>query len=836
MPLLSKSYYYPNEPESKRRSSGDDVVPDVKSKVSDGIADGSKVPLSPSEQNYKSVRRILRNTFRDYNEGDIEYKRILYKCTCVWLELYYLFDFDYSLYTVAQYTRCFNKFIGSVFSDLKGRCQTWMKYFKYRNASFFSYHNKQEMPPNGQNYKSKVRSLLGGMFFRFEKVLIRDGRMLQFSANILQSKKGFPRPDIKAVEEAVIKHVETMTTEKPSEESIRLYEFIRAPLKNSEPYSWFWQQYPLDNLDDIEYTKRDFIDSLQEVMEEIFGESDFSLDTLTQPVLPSVNANNQWSIRKLGTMRNLYETCKENLDENFDLPCYYDNVTLSEYIPESYGIDHQLNSAFPSDEEKIEGVVDLEYFDVWYKKLYWKMYSKAMSEAPMVKPVGLAEALKVRVISKGPPHTYFVLKPMQKFLWGQLQRFWNFELTGQPISVELLNKRFKGVYGDNYLSGDYESATDELHSWTSEAACNILIDILERKVGFCLDSLRHLMLNALTRHLYDVDGELKPQLRGQLMGSIISFPFLCIINMTLIKVAYEKTHHLSFRSIRDIPAWFNGDDCLIEYGNYRFPAVWEQIGSFIGLSKSIGKSYDMKKFLTVNSTYFTRDGHMKWNLIPIVNLGVLYGLKRSSQGAENSKYWEEELLDLSSRFRDLMKDLDHSPLKKKTKERFLYINGELLNKSGLNWVLPQYLGGLGLPVRDFDRGDKVIAHAILKEYSENRPPPLIKKETGFLLHKKVMRMIRDYLPLVTEYECKYDCAQEYGKIYTAFCYKVMCQTTLDDYMNAAQYGTGQLRKLQKWYKQFQVKFESGQYKELCPARSEYLRDFSLKTTLILRSL
>jgi hypothetical protein len=126
-----------------------------------------------------------------------------------------------------------------------------------------------------------------------------------------------------------------------------------------------------------------------------------------------------------------------------------------------------------------------------------------MTEEPLVEVVGLKEALKIRCISKGPPLTYFVLKPLQKSLWKHLNTMWNFELTGTPITEDLINRRFAQFIGTHrFHSGDYSAATDEIQSWCSNSASDTIFEVAEKNLGYPLSGFDTLFKRALTGHRY----------------------------------------------------------------------------------------------------------------------------------------------------------------------------------------------------------------------------------------------------------------------------------------------------------------------------------------------
>jgi len=165
---------------------------------------------------------------------------------------------------------------------------------------------------------------------------------------------------------------------------------------------------------------------------------------------------------------------------------------------------------------------------------YWqRLLRVAAAERPDVEPVGLAEALKVRVITKGPPAMQTVMRPLQRYLFACLSRLRVFKSLscGGDLDPVFLTQVFGSLRaGQKFLSGDFEAATDNLKPWVSETLWSELSAVLglapmECQIGKTL----------LTGHFFSG----KPQINGQLMGSILSFPILCLANLTLCRVAIE---------------------------------------------------------------------------------------------------------------------------------------------------------------------------------------------------------------------------------------------------------------------------------------------------------
>jgi hypothetical protein len=181
-------------------------------------------------------------------------------------------------------------------------------------------------------------------------------------------------------------------------------------------------------------------------------------------------------------------------------------------------------------------VADICDVELAAKELYESLIGHAMHEQPYVKAVGLAESLKVRVITKGAPYTSKILHPLQKFMWRVLKNHPTFFLVGSPVTARAVQDRLGKVLKDDqyYLSGDYSDATNQLAPWVT----NCIAEAIADEIGLRPEE-RELLLRSLTGNIVVDEGEHKQQLWGQLMGSIVSFPILCIANAALCRWSLE---------------------------------------------------------------------------------------------------------------------------------------------------------------------------------------------------------------------------------------------------------------------------------------------------------
>jgi hypothetical protein len=324
-----------------------------------------------------------------------------------------------------------------------------------------------------------------------------------------------------------------------------------------------------------------------------------------------------------------------------------------------------------------------------------------MEEKPVVSLVPLAEALKVRTISKGPPLTYFVLKPVQKFLHKILRKKRVFDLLGRPhVQPQYLKQVLAPapmVESESDLlfhSLDYESATDLLDPEVS----GCIVDEICASVGMPED-LTTLFHRSLTGHRLSIregrDKLEKDQEWGQLMGSITSFIVLCLANAAVVRKSYEISvgHRVRLDSC---PMMINGDDGLVR-APPNFSTIWKDIAASAGLKPSIGKVYSHPIYMNINSTSFEYDeGEIRH--IPYVNMGLVAGLQRS--GGKVAAVLEETENDgfsmsLGARHHSLLRSCPYE-LRERVHQLFLSENRKALEAALVPWYVSESWGGVGL--------------------------------------------------------------------------------------------------------------------------------------------
>jgi hypothetical protein len=204
-----------------------------------------------------------------------------------------------------------------------------------------------------------------------------------------------------------------------------------------------------------------------------------------------------------------------------------------------------------------------------------------------VEPV--TEPLKVRTITAGIGQT-FSLKPLQRAMWHALGEEEQFCLTHGTNNLETaIDKIYQNSESDDvWISGDYTAATDSFPLEATRALMEGILESIEH------EPTKRWAMKEISPHLlvYPEDSGLEPviQRSGQLMGSFLSFPLLCLLNdCTAQSIGLKSSKYL-----------INGDDILMRTTADKYESWKEKVHEF-GLKLSAGKNYIHSDFGTVNS-------------------------------------------------------------------------------------------------------------------------------------------------------------------------------------------------------------------------------------------
>ena len=262
---------------------------------------------------------------------------------------------------------------------------------------------------------------------------------------------------------------------------------------------------------------------------------------------------------------------------------------------------------------------------------FLKYAAESTRDRPLRAQVELClEPLKCRVITKGEAVPYFVAQTFQKAAWGALQDIDAMRLTSCPVDasmlygLELQTKRLDLPF-DEWVSGDYSAATDGLSLEVNQECLSSMLnafDATPEESEVCRKVLGCHQVSYPDRIRTDEDG-LEPfvMLNGQLMGSVLSFPVLCAINLAAYWCALEEYTDRTFKK-DELPVLVNGDDILFK-ANKAFYEVWQKWITRAGFTLSVGKNYISPHYITVNSESWLHKGGSTFVKLPFLNCGLL---------------------------------------------------------------------------------------------------------------------------------------------------------------------------------------------------------------------
>jgi len=552
-----------------------------------------------------------------------------------------------------------------------------LAFIKYKCAAGFSFVMDQDMPDFPPCLRGMVEEgphWAGGRYYAFLQYnkrisIVRDlgtnFRRSSFAGSLLMLKKGMPRP----------------TPEQCMQSKIDAFEVMTTPQTRTAS-----QLATIDRVGG--YAER--------VVDKLFGEVDFSRFQFEWPSVSShstvdldsfKNSTSSSNDGALGHLRNEH-LCPVLRPEDF--------ILGEECISQEGEVNLILSSA--GKEELIRRQALL--------------VQDALDEFPQCFVESLPEAAKIRSVTAGPVKMYHALRPVQHLLHRVVSSDPRFAID-RPLDGRYILEILGFLPEDcHWISGDYKAATDNL---AMELSVRIALRIAERTRMPA--PYVELLVRSLTGHYYlDRSGDVilvKPQARGQLMGSVTSFPILCIANFALIWSAMDwcaDQMPLPFEAVKTI---VNGDDCL-------FPATdriydeWKNMAADVGLTPSVGKTYRSREFMIINSEMYSvyirgydlesypyGVDHQGYPFVPCVNSGLLVGMKRSGNRETSCQKLDDRSQTIGARCSALVRGWSYeSTMRNSLIRSFISCNLSLFPDGGqtVPLHLPERWGGYGLPM------------------------------------------------------------------------------------------------------------------------------------------
>jgi len=204
---------------------------------------------------------------------------------------------------------------------------------------------------------------------------------------------------------------------------------------------------------------------------------------------------------------------------------------------------------------------------------------------------------RYRIVTMYSGYNVSVLTPLHKSLYESVRKK-GWLLVGSPTN-ERLRHLSEGCKGQDWLSFDYEQATDKIKTAYVRRAVEILISKAE---GLTEDEVRCMrVVSSLS-----LDGACAGS--GQPMGSPLSFPLLCLINKTVVDLALTellREGKISFKEWTSHRCLINGDDLLTK--DTSSSGLAEAIfanGKEVGLKSNWDKTLRSPVYGEINSTVF----------------------------------------------------------------------------------------------------------------------------------------------------------------------------------------------------------------------------------------
>lgn len=226
---------------------------------------------------------------------------------------------------------------------------------------------------------------------------------------------------------------------------------------------------------------------------------------------------------------------------------------------------------------------------LWERSLGEVEYETAPVSAQLIV---VQSAGKPRALTKF-SSSELVLRPLHKSIYEHLSRVAPWLCRGDPTSEKLAKAGFakgKGIL----VSGDYRSATDNLSLEVAEAILDAILDSSSVPM-----SVRAHARAVLRPTLWNLEEGLEFEVsRGQMMGSYLSFPLLCLQNFLSFDYARQKA------KLAVMPLLINGDDILFQSPSPEFPREWMDVVAGLGLEVEESKTSVSYAYGTLNSTLF----------------------------------------------------------------------------------------------------------------------------------------------------------------------------------------------------------------------------------------
>lgn len=360
-------------------------------------------------------------------------------------------------------------------------------------------------------------------------------------------------------------------------------------------------------------------------------------------------------------------------------------------------------------------LLDLE-LNRWRKKSYLeakKIVEKVVREDCGdglfdLQVVPIAEPSKYRIITKGNGYLYSVLQPLQ----GLMIDAWKSHRSSTMLHEDLttrVNEIYSNVkFADYWCSVDYEAATDLIKKEATLSAFRSLEGTTNFELAWqALSASGNISYPSFRKINKQFNLDLKdiPNVDlydGQLMGHPLSFPLLCVINLSVYRTAIDRwvksapnNFERRCRKDRGRQMWenviVNGDDMLFRC-EFEFYDIFVQCAKDAGLLMSVGKQYLSKDMCMINSQVFKKNGN---KMVKCSYLNQKFFFDDLSKMPHDPDYCQPDQFG-----KDINKMIEHCSWTKCAIPR-IFSRFKIKYQSDFrpNWYLPYHLGGFGVDIK-----------------------------------------------------------------------------------------------------------------------------------------
>jgi len=240
-----------------------------------------------------------------------------------------------------------------------------------------------------------------------------------------------------------------------------------------------------------------------------------------------------------------------------------------------------------------------------------------------------ADAILVQSAGKPRPLTKFsaaglFLRPLHKTIYDHLSKK-KWLLRGDLSDSKLTDFDDPSL---PLISGDYKSATDNLPIEVMETALRAMMKNA-MSVPPCIAAFALVACRPLISFLEDdasplcqrIVKEVVQPLKGQMMGSFLSFPFLCLQNYLAFRWAFREKKWFELPPVR-----INGDDILFQSTEAE-ARNWMSVVKGLGLEVERSKTSISLEYGTLNSTLVewadSSDRYSVLLVVPTLRFGML---------------------------------------------------------------------------------------------------------------------------------------------------------------------------------------------------------------------